>query len=603
VSFYSSQDYLILILRITHILLGILLLAASSGFAQKKDNVGREFYVGFGENQGTNEADNSMQLYITGSFRTNCRVVVPAIGFDQTVLVEPKKITVVDLPHDRFAQTVELTEADNEQVVSGKSVHILADTDITVYGLNHKAQSSDAFLAFPVDALGTEYITINYSVCTPQPQKNIDASFNALYVTGSEFWVIATENATSVTITPKGITRAGHGPGSKISIELQKGDTYLVQGDVSSYDGDLTGSEILADKPVAVFSGHVRADVPQFYLNSNSQFNSRDHLVEQLPPVSAWGDSGVIAPFSASKAILPDVVRIVGSQDHTILTFNGGTGTANINRGEIFEMPTVNGPVAINATHPILIGQYMHSSISIASGQSHGDPALAIIYPFDQFDSSYTFISIQNNAYTDNFINVVITPNGVKDITLDGKMLSPSLFKPISGTSYYYAQIDLDDPNNTYQPGQGSHIIRSSVPFGLTVYGLGEVDSYAYPGGTLIKPLEVRQCGQQTLEDMVGTTVAFSISTPYPSPGRNASSILLIGYTSANDYLVSWTVFNDNGIQVLQQPAFAVSKGQGTIQIPVSQLPASGVYHIEFTVTDAAGSVAKQLSAKFSFVK
>jgi len=586
-------------------LLGVLLIVApiSVAFGQQTDNVGREFYVAFGENQGSTEFDNSFQLYITGKFTTNCRVQVPAIGFDQTFLVVPKKITVVDLPNDRSGQTVELTEAEDEQVISGMSVHILADTDITVYGLNHKAQSSDAFLAFPVDALGTEYLTINYPVCTPQPHKAIDASFNAMYVTSSEFWIIATENATSVTIIPTGTTKAGRTAGSKIAVNLQKGDVYLVQGDVSSYDGDLTGSEILSDKPIAVFSGHVRADIPQFYINPSSQFNSRDHLVEQLPPVSSWGDSGVIAPFSASKAILPDIVRIIGSQDHTLLTFNGGTGTATIGRGEVYEILTLSGPVAVTATHPILIGQYMHSSINITSGQTHGDPALAIIYPFDQFDSSYTFISVQNTAYSDNFINIVITPNGVKDITLDGKQLAPSLFKPIGGTSYYYAQINLDDPNNTFQPGQGSHYIRSAVPFGLTVYGLGEVDSYAYPGGTLVKPLTVEQCGQRTLEDMLGTTVAFSISAPYPNPGKNARSIMLIGYTSANDYVVSWKVFDENGAPVLQQSAFSVSKGQGTIQIPVSQLTASGVYTIEFTVSDAAGSVAKKLNTKFSFVK
>lgn len=592
----------LLTLRHIHNLLAILLLPASVAFAQQRDNVGREFYVAFGENQGSSEANNSMQLYITSEYRTSCRVEVPAIGFDKTFIVEPKKITVVDLPHDRSWQTVELTDADNERAVSGKSVHVLADTDVTVYGLNHKSQSSDAFLAFPIDALGTEYITINYPVCTPQPQKDIDASFNASYVTASEFWIVATENATSVTITPTGITKAGRTAGSKISVELQKGDIYLVQGDASSYNGDLTGSQIVADKPIAVFSGHVRADIPQFYRNPNSQYNSRDHLVEQLPPVSAWGDSGVVVPFSASKSILPDVVRIVASEDKTLLTFNGGTGTAMINRGEVFEIPTLSGPVAITSTHPILIGQYMHSSIEIA--RAHGDPALAIIYPFDQFDSSYTFISVQNNAYSDNFINIVITPDGVKDITLDGKQLAASLFKPIGGTSYYYAQINLDDPNNAFQPGQGAHIIRSSVPFGITVYGLGEVDSYAYPGGTSIKVLSSAvECGQQTLEDMLGTTVAFSISAPCPNPGKNASSIMLVGYTSANDYMVSWKLFNENGTQVLQQPPFSVTKGQGSIQIPISQLQVSGVYHIEFTVTDATGSVAKKLNTKFSFVK
>ena len=45
---------------------------------------------------------------------------------------------------------------------------------------------------------------------------------------------------------------------------------------------DLTGTYISSSKPIAVYSGNVRAAVP-------SSRTSRDHLVEQMIPVRTWG--------------------------------------------------------------------------------------------------------------------------------------------------------------------------------------------------------------------------------------------------------------------------------------------------------------------------
>jgi hypothetical protein len=57
---------------------------------------------------------------------------------------------------------------------------------------------------------------------------------------------------------------------------------------------------------------------------------------------------------------------------------------------------------------------------------------------------------------------------------LDGVLIPDSLFKPISGTYYTYAQIPMP---------QGTHTLTALAPFGVTIYGLGPVDSYAYVGG------------------------------------------------------------------------------------------------------------------------
>jgi hypothetical protein len=65
-----------------------------------------------------------------------------------------------------------------------------------------------------------------------------------------------------------------------MSISLNRYETmHLVHfGD----EGDLTGTHIVADLPVAVISGNVKVPVP---VTSGTS----DHLCEMLTPVDTWG--------------------------------------------------------------------------------------------------------------------------------------------------------------------------------------------------------------------------------------------------------------------------------------------------------------------------
>ncbi len=457
----------------------ILLLWSLYAHAQQKDNFGKEFYVAFAENQGGDESENTFELYITSEVAANGVVEIPSLGFKQTFTTTPGQIKTIDLPNGNgFNGTVEITQA--EQVLPNYGIHITADNEIAVYGLNHKLFSTDAFLAIPVDVLGTEYLTINY----PSSSNGLGGGN-----TPGEFWIVSPFDGTNVTITPKDNTSGGSGPASPIQVRMNKGDVYLVQGMAFDVSNDLTGSLIESDLPIAVFSGHVRAAIPKDFRNRNSSTTSRDHLVEQLAPVSAWGDSALVVPYRSSS--LPDLVRVVSGEDENVITVNGNQ-VATLNKGEFYEIKQLSKPTSINATNPIMVGQYMHTSIygtGGGGGQPYGDPAYAVLFPVEQFHTSYTFISVPLPAYQGgNFVNVVADASSVNNIVLDGKTLPSNLFAPIPNSGFYYAQLSLDDKKLTPN-AQGTHNISGPKPFGITVYGLGPVDSYSYPGGTLLKTI------------------------------------------------------------------------------------------------------------------
>lgn len=46
--------------------------------------------------------------------------------------------------------------------IDTKAITVKATGDIVVYGINKQTWSTDGFLAFPVDVVGTEYYTAHY---------------------------------------------------------------------------------------------------------------------------------------------------------------------------------------------------------------------------------------------------------------------------------------------------------------------------------------------------------------------------------------------------------------------------------------------------------
>src|SRR5690606_116724 len=81
----------------------------------------------------------------------------------------------------------------------------------------------------------------------------------------SEFLIVASEDNTLVEITPSVVTDGGRVADVTFNITLNKGEVYQVQSlnrNNLAGQGDLSGSFIQSDKPVAVYSGNFSTTVP-----------------------------------------------------------------------------------------------------------------------------------------------------------------------------------------------------------------------------------------------------------------------------------------------------------------------------------------------------
>lgn len=411
---------------------------------------GTEFWLVFQKNFLDSVADDRtdelrpaepLKLSVTVTARRDAKgyLECPSLGLSYPFEVEGGKTVTIRV--DPGLQLV------SDGVVEKKSLHVVADRPVSVYAASHRYQTTDTYLAFPVDALGLAYRAVGYKWLSDDLL--------------SQFAVAATEDNTTVTITPSIRTSGGEPAGTPYRVTLNRGDVYQVRPAFDpTREDDLTGSLITADKPVAVFSGHNCAYVPE------RSWKACNLLAEQLPPVDTWGKEFVVGNFAGRSS---SVIRVVAHHDGTVV-YENGREVAALNAGQFYENPMVTEPVLVRGTEPVLVMQYAKGFTAPTQAwegvDSLGDPMMILIPPADQYLNSYNFAAPFTGSW-EHFITLTATTEGTKGIRLDGERVAAANFTPIPGTDYHVAKVQVK---------QGAHLVEGKVAFGLYSYGFGFAD-------------------------------------------------------------------------------------------------------------------------------
>jgi hypothetical protein len=402
------------------------------------DNKGREFWVMF--NTNNDNTGVNLSLFITGDIETTGAVELPD-GSTKDFTIVPGIVNTVEVPSALIASTTDGIE--------NKGIRVFAADEITVYGLNQKQYTTDAFLALPTDILGNEYLIMSYT-SFPFPENS------------SLLGVVATEDDTQVTIVPS-ISAGDRTAGDAYNISLDKGQTYQFLALVSNTD--LTGTIISSDKPVAVFGGHTCGQVPQ-------GTPACDHMIEQMPPISSFGERFVTTPLATREA--GDIFRILASENGTNVTVTGSAGFSQsftLNDGEFEELDIPsNEYTQIETTQPVLLAQFSKGQ---NSDGNVSDPFMMLIPPYEQFQNSYT-VTTPAEGFNRHFINIAVPNSQVGNVVIDESPVATSEFTTIAATGFSGAQIEVSTD---------THNLSCPLPFGAFMYGFGSFDSYGYPGG------------------------------------------------------------------------------------------------------------------------
>lgn len=405
------------------------------------------------------------------------------------------------------------------------AAHIQSRYPVTVQVYQEGSSTGGLYSAIPSQALGTQYVIASYKDDTAQHNPGWLATDSS----SSWFMLVAAYDSTRVTYVPTATTYGGtigvntgvghDGKPHRVTKLLRRGQTWWVRSNATS-EGDLSGSTVVSDKPVAVLAGQERAllgDPTGFWTTLDNDV--RDVIVEQMTPLHAWGSDYPSIPFLPPADIARllvdgrgDMYRLYGlDSTSTLIHFQSGdsAATRNVIRYQypVTEFYSVEGPVDITSEdrqpfYAVIYDKFQgqhdfdaggatsqKGSKGIQNAMTMVCPSEMNVIPLDHFLRSTVFKIPQQSTYRGyQYINVITNRDSLAKINV---VYNSRTTKPLSS---YARNRQLDIPGHpeligiTYQLVPGNYMIFGNTPFAAYSYGRTETQykdgwGYATPTG------------------------------------------------------------------------------------------------------------------------
>lgn len=473
------------------LLLGILALPLRAQtlpeFFLNNNNAGTEYYMTFLPAWPVPGGKSAIKVYVSSPVDTKVTVEVKADNYKEKKDVAANTIVEFELPAG-VAQPYFKTDRDPtpaEAIYEKKAVHITAQDPIVAYGMTRYQYTSDGFLALPVSALGMEYIIASYA----------DVADNGTSVgqyLPSEAAVVAPFNNTVVHFTLGGntvtSTPGGMLPGDTETFTLDKGDVLMLSS--LGHGADLSGSKIVANKPVAVVSGNYCAYVP-------ITTPACDHLSEMETPTNTWGKEYVVTKIFGR--LQSSFIKIMAKEPNTTVYRDGVQIGVIAEAGGIsgegyLEMRVSEDDIdnhIISADKPICVTQFNPGQVDDGV---ISDPFQLVLTPEEQYLNYIVFTTPgvgNHSGFDDNYLNLVFELDDNGDIPTDfeyGVFEDGSLvWNSITGT--FGTSFDAVGTINgkaygvkiIHLPGDDVYHFRCPKKFAAYAYGFSNYDSYGFP--------------------------------------------------------------------------------------------------------------------------
>ena len=420
------------------------------------DTRGTDFWLTFGNSYSLSAFSVNLQIRIVGGAQA-AQGTIHFTGLSGASASVPFSVDVGQVYTYRLnnAEKGASYNMTMSSVANNRSVRITTDAPVTVYALNQSSSVTDATNILPVPVLGTDYYQISY---TPA----FYSSPGTVFVGSDAYAVIATQNN----------TRLYHE--NTLVATLNMGQVYYRTSPV-----DMTGAHITADKPVALFAMNMGAEIP-------NGFRYIDNLFQQLAPVHTWGKNFFVPVSIMGK----DIVRVVASQDNTLITQTGGKrinapypdapATYNLNAGQFaeFMVPLSSNGCFIHANKPVGVCTYLASSGYPGNTDASADPAQAWLPSLEQFTNMVIIAPFRSTTTITNHYALIVTPAATKHNTRVKTGLGAE--EPLSGGTWH----DKTVPFMMYEPiSFYSMPLTSNVAYKFTNDSGLIVMAYGYTGG------------------------------------------------------------------------------------------------------------------------
>jgi len=410
---------------------------------------GNNYYIGL-----FNQFDESVSLSLTNTGSLDLLYTIETVGVEYYTAgkILGTKSKTVKLPLSLIARSHHDRNKGIYLKTSSKSVNVVT-----------QIFPGDTFLALPTEKLlYAEYVYYGISVSS--------GSGNSVVL------IVGTENDTVMNLTA---TQSVNIKVNDTVISLQHDIEYsfIVNRLQTVYIGssrDLTGTRIVTNKPVSVFSGHECGYVP------SSSYSSCGHLIEQIPPITYWGKTYYIAPLQGRSGY---TIRVLAAYNLTevITDCNYAKNFYTINAGNSFTT-THQSYCVIHSNKEILVAQYSHG---YEYDRRTGDPMMMLVPAIAHYSNEINLSRISSKYYS-NYINIIVLKEYFQPSMMHlmkGKV-SRSL-QSQSWSTIKFNQVTLAYYTQLHVPNSARKIVHTTTNalISAVVYGLGSGIGYGHSGG------------------------------------------------------------------------------------------------------------------------
>ena len=383
----------------------------------------------------------------------------------------------IDLP-------VDLVVEDSSFLHRFKGIHVYTNNKndfISVVLFNYDSGSVGEYLGLPYSSLPLSSQYVYYTVSVQSVEQSPPLWSEAL--------LVGCQQNTTITITPSVslmipiIPQISYSPdvvvgaGQKHTFTLNEGQTLYI----GKPNSDITGTQIVSNKPLTVISGHECGNVPQ-------NVTWCEHLVQQIPPTFTWGRQFLLVPFKGKET--GQYYKVVTANDLTSVIFTcNDTNPLQVN---IESHGGTHSFFASSYTYCHLFADKPVLVVQLATGAGNsdgiGDPIMIQVQPIEQYSHHLLeFSPFNSNIFARSYISITTT-KGFNNILYDGQPLNEVIW-----TTIYDSSSHIIGYGCHLEVGNGVHkVTHSDGIMSVLLYGFhnGPNRGYGYPVGVRLNPTD-----------------------------------------------------------------------------------------------------------------
>ena len=336
---------------------------------------GSNFYLGFFNI--FKGGDPSLVLVSHDPQPVSYSISAPGVRYFYSRTIPAYGEDVINLPSSLIASPNDTQSKGIHLSISSDNVNVIGQS------IGDGGSPTDTYTAIPVRNLPeTEYIYYGIQVADNSSRTGMilivgTADNTVMKVTVPIPDIVFTDvDNTSIILTP----------GRQYEFLINRLQTIIMNS-----PKDFTGTKIMTNKQVSVFTGHECVQIPQ-------EVRDCDHLIEQVPPTTLWGKIYYTAPLATRMSY---TIKVVAANNLTIVDIycNDTRRSYALSEGTHINISlSLQEYCVVSSNKKILVALFSHGRDDDNDGDGYGDPMMIVVPSIDQYSNDFS-TSTHRNGY------------------------------------------------------------------------------------------------------------------------------------------------------------------------------------------------------------